>query len=238
MMNPSMNIKMVAPSRVSTVLPAVIILDASGSMANVLADGRSRLDHAKDMLRLQVEQIRKASMLRDSVELTVIVCAGSGPRVLLSSAKIAELDVDKLIKSVPDASGMTPLGECMLEALRLTDLRKSELRLNQIPYQQPVISIVTDGAETSDQAVMANAFAETDKRLAERKLCLICAGIGNDEDMYETLDRFLASTDSRPLRIQDAKGFIENVRLLHQTMLTVKMGRPVYKVTPLSQFAV
>lgn len=230
------NIKTI--NRVSPVLPCTLIIDASVSMRRHMDDGRSRFQHALEALRTEVEQMRKSAMLFDTVELCVLKCCGQEPETVLPPTMLCDVDVDDLLRRVGSVRGSTPLGQSVLEALRLTDQRKAELAAAGAPYLQPLISVITDGEPTDTQDVMNKVYAEVNQRQEAKKLCLIACGIGADSPHMMSVLQQLCAKGEPPLHVQTANEFLEHVRLLNKTVKTLRVARPQYTVTPISDFPV
>ena len=229
--------------RTGAVIPVCFILDASGTMIFDVHDASgavvgSRLDMAKSMLASQIGMLRRSSMLKDSAEVTIILCSGDEPRILCANSRLDDIDEMQLLSDV-EAYGRTPLGSSVTEALRLLSKRRQVLKENGASSMQPVLSIVTDGDSTDSPDVMEDSFAQVDNLCENERLCLITAGIGDNAAMFSTLSRYCEKTGSQPLSLENADHFIEYVRLFGHTVLTHKIPvRPVYQATPISAFPI
>lgn len=75
-----------------------------------------------------------------------------------------------------EASGMTPLGGAVEQALRMLEERKEEYKQVGIPYYQPWLVIISDGAPTDNWVHIAQ---KTKDLCNERKLVSLAVGVNN-----------------------------------------------------------
>lgn len=233
-------IQSIAPSRVSPVLPCYIIVDGSFSMTTRMDDNVSRFDHAKEVLETVIDKMAKSSMLYDMVELSVILCNGNKPTVVMQPTKLCDVNTERLLADLGKPTGCTPIGQAVLEALRLADERKAALASSGAPYIQPLITLLTDGLPTDALELMLQAEEEIKHRQQEKKLCFIACGIADDNpSMIPCLQQFCEG-GAAPLHIKEADNFIEYVRLLNKTVKTMQnqVVRPDFTVRPISEFPI
>jgi uncharacterized protein YegL len=141
----------------------VLVLDTSGSM-----DG-DPIDALNDGVRMFIEEVNNDELAQYSVEIG-IVTAGGVVDVMLPITAARALD------GVPQfsASGNTPLGGAVDQALKMLEYRKTEYKRNGVPYYQPWLVIISDGVPTDNWTSVANMS----KSLCDnRKLVVMPVGV-------------------------------------------------------------
>lgn len=178
--------------------PIVFLVDTSGSMAG---ERLSQLNVALQELNRMLETLADQNEVRLSIRLIEF---NTTARWRVGSL---ESDVDNLVVSFSDASGMTNTAD----ALRLASGVMSH-RYLKMPSLKPIIFLFTDGCSVNPQ--------ETIEAINELKLC----AVGNKilrvaftigEEQIPELETYASWVDDRPLVFNvDDLGHIQEVSLL------------------------
>ena len=136
--------------------PVALVLDTSGSMSGapiaVLNAG----------VQLFIEEVKNDDLARWSVELAVYTAGGTAERVQ------EFIGIEQIPGIAPfSADGTTPLGEATTMALNDLEQRKRAYKANGVPYYQPWLVLISDGAPTDSWQEPAQRAKELS---AQRKL--------------------------------------------------------------------
>lgn len=134
--------------------PCVLLLDTSGSMSGV------KISQLNEGLRTFAEELRSDSMAAKRVEVAIVTF---GPVQTVQHFVTA----DAFQPPTLVASGDTPMGTAITNAVELVAERKAAYKSNGIGYYRPWLFLITDGAPTDDTstAVMAIREGEASKSL-------------------------------------------------------------------------
>ncbi len=147
----------------STRCPCMLVLDTSASMSgepiNELNDGLLRF----------VQSTQQDESAAYSVELGII-SAGGSVREIMPFTCVADIREVHAMQ----ASGNTPLGSAVSLALQRLDERKQAYKDNGVPYFQPWLVIISDGAPTDEYLAAANQARTLS---ANRKLVSLPIGV-------------------------------------------------------------
>jgi len=143
--------------------PVALVLDTSGSMAG------GPIEELNAGIQVFIEEVKRDDLARWSVDLAVYTAGGS-------SDCIQEfLAVEQIAGFAPlYASGGTPLGAATRMALNDLEMRKQAYKEAGVPYYQPWLVLISDGAPTDnwhDAAQLASSLA------AQRKLVSLPIGV-------------------------------------------------------------
>jgi uncharacterized protein YegL len=141
----------------------MLVLDTSGSM-----DG-APIQALNEGVQTFISELQQDELAQYSLEVGIVTAGGSITQAL-------PITPVRLLDTVPrfSATGTTPLGGAVNQALTILEARKAEYKRNGVPYYQPWIVIISDGSPT-DSWQMA---ASQSKLLAEqRKLVVIPVGV-------------------------------------------------------------
>jgi uncharacterized protein YegL len=149
--------------------PCVLLLDTSGSMAG------KKIDELNAGLITFNEQLRSDSMAAKRVEISIVTF---GP------VDTVQHFVTPDLMQVPtlEASGDTPMGAAINQALALVGDRKATYKTNGIGYYRPWVFLITDGAPTDDVSKAAAAVRE-----GERSKSIYFYAVGVDGADMKTL---------------------------------------------------
>lgn len=167
--------------------PLVLLVDTSGSMAHDLADVAAGLEALRASLA-------RDTVTRNRVEL-VVVTFGGGVTTHGAFGEAAVFEPPPLT-----ASGDTPMGAAIVEALELIEAKKRAYRESGLDYYRPLIFLLTDG-EPTDGARWAEAVRRVREAEKERKIVLL--SVGTKTAGFAKLKEL--SPDRTPLRLKEAQ---------------------------------
>jgi uncharacterized protein YegL len=181
--------------------PVALVLDVSGSM-----DGQP-IEELNAGIQLFIEEVKRDDLARWSVDLAVYTAGGSSDCIQDFIA------VEQINGFSPMFAGdSTPLGSAMQMALDDLVARKQAYRNNGVPYYQPWLVLISDGAPTDswqDAAQRASTLS------AQRKLVSLPIGVqGADMDV-------LSQFSSKPAVALDSLKFRELFQWLSASMARV-----------------
>lgn len=127
--------------------PCVLLLDTSGSM------GGAKIAELNKGLQTFAEELHSDAMASKRVELAIITF---GPVHIVHDFVTADaFSAPSLV-----ASGDTPMGSAIMQAVKLVAKRKAVYRANGIGYFRPWLFLITDGAPTDDVSTATAAIRE------------------------------------------------------------------------------
>ena len=199
-------------------VPVCLCLDTSGSMDavegdciqtgekifkdgrewNIVTGGTTRLNELQKGVNLFYDAIREDEVAVYSAEIS-IVTFDSQAKCILDFANI-----DRQPK-VPQlyTNGDTYMGEGVNLALDLLERRKEEYKNAGVDYYQPWLVLMTDGVPNGNQNELERAISRTVNLVNQKKLTVFPIGIGNEDGLMTTLNRF--SPNRSALRLQGLK---------------------------------
>jgi len=141
----------------------ILVLDTSGSM-----QGQPIKELNEGVVQF-IEEVKGDELAQYSVEIGVVT-AGPDARTQL------QITPAHLIESSNsfEADGGTPLGEAVNIALSMLDARKIEYKNKGVPYYQPWIVLISDGAPTDP---WQSAAARSQSMANDRKLVVMPVGV-------------------------------------------------------------
>jgi uncharacterized protein YegL len=201
--------------------PVVLLLDTSHSMYGEPINELSQAIHAfADALKRDV-----LASLR--VEVAIIGFGGSvqildvrsgGSRVITADAQQAFVTADAFEPPTLVASGNTPMGGAVRQALSLLRDRKEVYKQNSLDYFRPWVFLITDGQPTDDWESAAQQMREEENRKG-----LIFFGVGVEVANLEILGRF---SDQRPPLKLRGLAFGELFQWLSKSLSSVAHSKP------------
>lgn len=186
--------------------PVILLLDTSGSMQG---------DPIKE-LNLGISTFQESVMTDPIAALRVevaIISFGGTVKILHDFTSISEFSPSQLV-----ASGGTPMGAGIIEALDLLDSRKKIYRDNGIHYYQPWLFMITDGAPTDSWKEAAQRLQEAE---ASKKLSFFAVAVEGAD--IKTLKQIAPPT--RPPLLLNGLNFKNMFIWLSQSMSRVSSGR-------------
>lgn len=143
--------------------PVVLVLDCSGSMADRRdGDSVSPIDALQQGLVRLHEELAADPLASRRAELAVVTF---GEQVAVASdfSTVDNWQIPRLV-----ASGPTPMGAAVAQALELLEQRKRTYRQNGVTYYRPWMLLITDGVPTDDitEAAAKVHAAEGSKKVA------------------------------------------------------------------------
>lgn len=127
--------------------PVVLLLDKSMSMSG------NKLAELNAGLQVFEEDLRADSLAAKRVELAIVTF---GPVEITQDFQTA----DSFRAPTLEASGDTPMGQAILQAIQLLTDRKQVYKDNGIGYYRPWLFLITDGAPTDDITHAAASIRE------------------------------------------------------------------------------
>jgi len=192
----------------ATRCPVALLLDTSSSMA-----GRP-IEALNDGFVSFIREVMADECARFAVELAVVTFGG-GATIAQPFTPMAGADLDRSRLPVFTASGDTPMGAALTAALAMLEERKRFYRDHGIPYYQPWMVLLTDGAPTDE---VAEASRTVHRLCADRKLVFFGVGVGDGANM----DRLGAiCPPNRPPRRLQGLRFAEFFQWLSRSMASV-----------------
>lgn len=200
----------------ATRCPVMLLLDISGSM-----EGQP-IEELNRGIRKFIDETQRDEIARFAVEFACVTFGGEGAEVECPFTNLSDIRPEQ----VPDfqASGVTPMGEAMTLGLRQLAERKQYLKQQDIPYYQPWMVLMTDGAPTDDISPAADQIRQL---AAARKISFFAVGIGDGVDM-DMLTKICP--DNRPPKRLAGLEFGAFFEWLSQSVGAVSRSQPGEKV--------
>jgi len=164
-------------------VPVCLVLDTSGSMSG------EPIKELNEGIRLFFEAIKNDEVARYSAEIAIVTFGGTAEKILDFAG------IDRQIIPTLGAYGNTPMNEAVNIALDVLEHRKEEYKSYGVPYYQPWMILMTDGAPDSHPTT---AIQRTVNLVESKNLSIFPIGIGNGADM-NMLKQF--SPNKLPLRL-------------------------------------
>lgn len=143
--------------------PVALVLDTSSSMSG------EPIAELNAGVQLFIDEVKRDDLARWSVDLAVFTAGGQVGCLLDFTG------VEQITHLAPlTASGLTPLGEATRQALDRLEARKAQYRKTGVPYYQPWLVIISDGAPTDSWQDAAQRARELS---ANRKLVSLPIGV-------------------------------------------------------------
>jgi uncharacterized protein YegL len=194
------------PSNPDPRVACVLVLDTSGSMQG------EPIDQLNQGLQQFIQEVQSDSIAASRVELAIVTF---GPvDTIQTFAPITSINVPTL-----DASGDTPLGAALQQAIDLVKFRKDVYKSAGVPYYRPWIFLITDGAPNTDDAWQEAAQRIKDEE-AKKGLSLFAVGV-TGADMA-----ILNQLGSRPAASLKGYSFREMFQWLSSSLSSVSASNP------------
>jgi uncharacterized protein YegL len=141
--------------------PCVLLLDTSGSMSG------PKISQLNAGLQTFAEELQSDAMAAKRVEVAIVTF---GPvRTVQHFVTADAFQAPHLV-----ASGDTPMGAAIQDAVALLAQRKATYRANGIGFYRPWLFLITDGAPTDDVSAATAAIREQE---ASKSLVLYAVGV-------------------------------------------------------------
>ena len=161
--------------------PCVLLLDVSGSMAEIVADegqvvgesiqkdrnarqvssgGNTKIALLNNGLKAYQSDLLRDSLAAQRVEVSIITFGGNVQTVIPFTAA-NEFDPPTLT-----AKGDTPMGAAIMQAIKCIEDRKQVYKQNGIHYFRPWIFLITDGVPTDALAQASEKIKEGERNKA------------------------------------------------------------------------
>ena len=152
--------------------PCILLLDTSGSMSG------AKIAELNNGLRIFQEELQSDSMAAKRVEVAIVTF---GPVQTIQNFVTADtFQAPTLV-----ASGDTPMGTAIQNAISLIAERKAAYKANGIGYYRPWLFLITDGAPTDDVSAATAMIREGE---ASKSLMFYAVGVeGADINRLEQI---------------------------------------------------
>jgi uncharacterized protein YegL len=197
----------------ATRCPVALVLDTSTSMSG------APIKQLNEGLRLFIEQVQKDEIANFAVEL-ICITFGSVPEISLPFTNISDIQAAPPLST----SGCTSMGAAITLALQQLEERKAALKKSGIPYYQPWLVLMTDGAPTDS---VQEATRRVHKLSGEGKLAFFGIGVGDSVNMQILAGICPPNRPPRLLKGLDFRGFFE---WLSRSVGTVSRSAPGQQV--------
>ena len=188
--------------------PCMLVLDVSNSMEG------EKITRLNEGVRQFLKEVCEDEFAIYSVELGVVTFGGN-VKTSTEFGSPSEVEWNDL-----GASGRTPMGKAVEEAILALEKRKQEYADNGVSYYQPWLVLMTDGIPTDDYQGTA---AKLRSLANNKKIIVFGVGIGENCNM-RVLSEFCP--DNRPpARLNELK-FKEFFAWLSQSMSRVSQSTP------------
>ncbi len=216
--------------------PCVLLLDTSGSMAEIVRDagqdlgqtrqvdgqtyrvvsgGVTRIDEVNEGLKAYQADLNGDSLAAQRVEVSVITFGGT-VQTVCPFVTAAQFTPPTLV-----ASGETPMGAAILQAIKAVTERKKLYKQNGLHYYRPWIFFVTDGAPDRDDA-WPMAAAKVHEGEEKKQFAFFAVGVeGANFDIL----RQICSPKRVPLKLK-GYSFREMFQWLSQSQRSVSHSNP------------
>jgi uncharacterized protein YegL len=169
--------------------PCVLLVDTSGSMAEIVANagsdtgqtvfqdgqtyrvvsgGTTRMDLVNEGLKAYQEDLLKDDLAPQRVEVSVITFGGRVETV------VPFVSAHDFSAPTLTANGETPMGEAIIRAIDAVEERKSIYKQNGLHYYRPWIFLITDGEPTDRWDAAAEKVRE---RESSKKIAFFAVGV-------------------------------------------------------------
>lgn len=192
-------------------IPICLVLDVSYSMSG------EPIKELQKGVEMFFDAIMNDEIAQYSAEISIVTFGGRAEKKL-DFFSIQRQEVPHL-----SVSGSTPMGEGVLMALDLLEIRKAEYQNAGIDYYQPWMVLMTDGNPTDD---IDDAVRSTKLLVQEKKLTVFPIAIGNSVNL-DTLGQF--SPGRPPLKLKGLN-FGEFFVWLSQSVSRVSQSTPGEKI--------
>lgn len=143
--------------------PCVLLLDTSGSM-----EGDPIAELNKGLRTFKADLVAD-SLAAKRVEVAIVTF---GPTRVVSPFQTADAFTPPYLTTTGD----TPMGQAIMEGIRLVEERKDVYRQHGVPYNRPWIFLITDGAPTDS---ITNATKILRAGVEEKKFAFFAVGVQN-----------------------------------------------------------
>ncbi len=148
----------------------VLVVDASGSMAEVVAStGKTRMQLLNEGLRVFKDDLMSDEVARNRVRVAIVLVGGPQDEASLMMNWTDIVDYEPFDFS---PGGLTPLAQGLRIALQVIEQEKLALKSNGIAYTRPWMFVLTDGGPSDTAADWQGATAEC-REAEKQKRCVI-----------------------------------------------------------------
>lgn len=154
--------------------PCVLVLDASLSMEQREADGRTRISALNEGLKAFHDALAEDHVALSRVQLAIVVVGGPNNR---AEIMMDWTDANNFIPFEISSDGATPLGAGIQLGLDLIEESKQDLGTAGISYTRPWMLIISDGGPTDPPGVWETAVDESKSAELAKKVEIFTIGV-------------------------------------------------------------
>ena len=184
----------------------VLLLDVSGSM------GGRPIAALNEGLKAFASDLTTDDLASQRVEVAIVTFGGGGVETRQEFVTAGQFEPAHL-----SASGGTPMGAAIEQAIDLVDARKADYKANGVVYYRPWVFLITDGEPTDDWKEAAARV-----RRSEEANALAFFAVGVEGANMDVLSQIAVRS---PLRLQGLK-FVELFVWLSQSQRAVSNSKP------------
>lgn len=179
-------------------LPICFCLDVSGSMLAKSDNGVARIVELSQAFNTFISTMKDDPEVAEAADIAIL-SFGDEVKIVQPMMPISEMKMQKI--KVKKGS-FTPLGEAVLAAVKLLELRKNGYKEKGMKYYQPWLVVLTDGEPEGEGAVeaMEEAIKQANALEQAHKLVVFNVAIGSDADF--SMLRRLSVRRPEPIRVE------------------------------------
>lgn len=180
-------------------LPICFCIDASGSMEAPTSSGKTRMEELNEAFAKFINTMKNDEEVNASADIAIVSFGGEA-KIVKNFGPISEYTFSQF---EPKHMSFTPLGEAIMVALKLVEIRKSAYKDTGIKYYQPWLVVLTDGEPEGKEAMknMNQAIEQVVELERNEKLVVFNIGIGSDVNL-DVLKR-LSVRREEPIRVDE-----------------------------------
>lgn len=180
-------------------LPICFCIDASGSMEAPTSSGKTRMEELNEAFSKFINTMKNDDEVNASADIAIVSFGGEA-KIVKNFGPISEY---KFSRFEAKHMSLTPMGEAIMVALKLVEIRKNAYRDAGIKYYQPWLVVLTDGEpEGKDALKNMNQAIELVVELERgKKLVVFNIGIGSEVNL-DVLKR-LSVKRTEPIKVDE-----------------------------------
>jgi uncharacterized protein YegL len=154
--------------------PCVLVLDASGSMESLGANGVTRIDALNAGIQTLEAHLKSDDTAISRVQLAIVSVGGptNDAEIMMDWTDVSNFSAFPL-----RSGGSTPLGKGVKLALEMIENSKQNLRAAGISYTRPWLMVISDGEPTDENSIWTTAATECKSLEASKKVEVFPIGV-------------------------------------------------------------
>ena len=201
-------------------LPICFCLDVSGSMDAPAGFMRKRIDEMNEAFNRFISSMKENEMVADAADIAILTFGGD-VKIAQNMTPISQLGRQDF-QTV--RFSFTPLGEVVLAAIEVLNLRKQGYKAKGMKYYQPWLVVITDGepAGVGAEDAMNEAVTELNRLEREGKIVVFNVGIGNDVGIEQLKRLSVKRKDPIRLEVENLSDFFDFLNASSTQIVTGK----------------